>query len=570
MNNKKLWYPAAMVIALSVAVGTVQAKSLEQVGVSDSQAETMKTYGVDVPAKSGLKTLLPSGWNLFIYKNTNLPQSISWSVGDTWISALERFADKNSLAVRLDWSKKAVYVSSPEVAIEARAKLAEIDNAARTPLPTYAPATVTKSVAAPVAAPAAAPALRPIAIAAAAVAAPQVKPSLAAVAPTVSAPAADNRPVNSDLLARALAATAPKPATSTTTTTTTTIVATPVVAAAAATVAPAASIVVMPVVVASSASAVAHSNVASTQANSAMPSTGRPLQTAALPPLPVTMAGVMVTQSRVASPATPAAAPESASDAFVHGNLEDIVRKTAAKLGYQVSWETVSLELNGPVTFLGMDAAEDMRLLQKSLGLRQSPIAIEVYRGSSVIRVTARGPGREPLAIYDTTYSGLVGFGSRSSSPILVATTQASAPALAPASTQLTWIDTVAAANHAPVAALAPLPVPTAAPVRQAAAPTVRIVQVEPKAPVAAPALLSLKISKGDSLSKAIAQFLKTQGWDLKWQVPNDMEADFPFTAEGPSIANVLGQLLPKLGLDTDMYAPSKMVVVRPIDNTAE
>lgn len=552
MNNKKLWYPAAMVIALSVAVGTVQAKSLEQVGVSDSQAETMKTYGVDVPAKSGLKTLLPSGWNLFIYKNTNLPQSISWSVGDTWISALERFADKNSLAVRLDWSKKAVYVSSPEVAIEARAKLAEIDNAARTPLPTYTPAAVAKSAAAPAAPPAAAPALRPIAIAAAAVAAPQGKPSLAPGAPTASAAPAEYRPVSSDLLARALAATAPK-TTTPVSTSNAMVGAAPVVigaAVAAAPVAAAGPIVVLPIVVASSAA-------------------GRSLQTVALPPLPVTMAGNFAAQQRVATSAATAVAPESASDAFVHGNLEDIVRKTAAKLGYQVSWETVSLQLDGPVTFLGMDAAEDMRLLQKSLGLRQSPIAIEVYRGSSVIRVSARGPGREPLAIYDTTYSGLVGFGSRTSTPTLVATTQTSAPALAPASTQSTWIDTVASSNHA-AAPAAPLVVTVAAPARQAAAPAVRIVQVETKAPVAAPSLLSLKISKGDSLSKAIAQFLKTQGWDLKWQVPNDMEADFPFTAEGPTIANVLGQLLPKLGLDTDMYAPSKMVVVRPIDNTAE
>lgn len=293
------------------------------------------------------------------------------------------------------------------------------------------------------------------------------------------------------------------------------------------------------------------------------------MPTVALPPLPLTMDGTPTAQPRGAAVAAQATGPESASDAFVRGNMEDIVRKTASKLGYQVSWETVSLPLDGPVTFLGMDAAEDMRLLQKSLGLRQSPIAIEVYRGSSVIRVTARAPGREPLAIYDTTYSGLVGFGSKTSMPTMVATTQALASAPTPSSAQSTWIDTVTSSNHT-TAPAAPLTVSAAAPAWPAAAPVARIVQAEPKALVAAPSVLTLKIYKGDSLSKAIAQFLKTQGWDLKWQVPNDMEADFPFTAEGPSIANVLGQLLPKLGLDTDMYAPSKMVVVRPIDNTAE
>lgn len=527
MNNKKLWYPAAMVIALSVAASAAQAKSLEQVGTSESRAEPLKTYGVDVAAKSGLKTLLPSGWNLFIYKNTNLPQSISWSVGDTWMSALEKFADKNSLAVRLDWTKKAVYISSPEVAIESRAKLAEINNAARTPLPVYAPAATVLRVAA--AAPTTAAPMRPTVT---------VQPNVT-VQPvkvvTVASPAAraSTEPrMSSDLLARALAATAPKSSVSVPAGTTSVTV--------------------------SSASPVV---ISTTPASPVSYVAVRPA-TAPLPPLPYTMPlpqSNVVVASRVIAPV----ALEPGSDAFVRGNLEDIVRATAAKLGYQVSWETVSLPLNGPVTFLGVDAAEDMRLLQKSLGLRQSPIAIEVYRGSSVIRVSARGPGREPLSVYNTTYSGLVGFGPRPSSSI------AAVAAPLPAVSQTTWIDTVASSSHVP-----PTATPTAAATRPVVIVTdapVRIVQAEIKAPIAvAPSKIVLKIAKGDSLSKAIAQFLKTQGWELKWQVPNDMEAEFPFTAEGTTVAKVLGQLLPGLGLDTDMYAPSKMVVVRPIDNTAE
>ena len=524
MNNKKLWYPAAMVIALSVAVSAAQAKSLEQVGAAESRAEPLKTYGVDVAAKSGLKTLLPSGWNLFIYKNTNLPQSISWSVGDTWMSALEKFADKNALAVRLDWAKKAVYVSSPEVAIESRAKLAEINNAARTPLPAYSPAATVVRVAA---APAVSAPSRPSVI---------VQPARVVAIPAPTVTVSPEPRMSSDLLARALAATAPK---------------------AVVTVPPGTTTVTV-----GGGTPVAISTTPTTPTHGAVPYvTARPSAAAALPPLPYTMP--MQQPSAVVHRAAAPAAPEPASDAFVRGNLEDIVRATAAKLGYQVSWETVSLPLNGPVTFLGVDAAEDMRLLQKSLGLRQSPIAIEVYRGSSVIRVSARGPGREPLSVYDTTYSGLVGFGPKASASI------AAVSAPTPAVAQSTWIDSVAAPRY--VAQPVAQPAPTVRPIVVVANTPVAVIQAAPIAPaVMAPSKIVLRIAKGDSLSKAIAQFLKTQGWELKWQVPNDMEAEFPFTAEGATVAKVLGQLLPGLGLDTDMYAPSKMVVVRPIDNTAE
>jgi hypothetical protein len=528
MNNKKLWYPAAMVIALSVAAGVAQAKSLEQVGVADSQTEPLKNYGVDVSAKSGLKSLMPPGWNLFIYKDTSLPASISWTVGDTWVGALEKFADKNSLAVRMDWSKKAVYLSSPEVAIESRAKMAEIENAARTPLPSYAPATVLAKSALVGAKPdtPALPAKLPeMAKAQVALATSAVAPLKPAVEPVV----VPRTP--SDVLARALAATAPIAEQR------------PQAAPAPTPALPASELpFALPTVVAGAASPRAI--------------TGSPAV-----PFEQTPASVLP----YLSPA-PLAVAEPASDAFVRGNMEDIVRKTAAKLGYQVSWETITLPLNGPVTFLGVDAAEDMRLLQKSLGLRQSPIAIEVYRGSGVIRVTASSSNKEPLAVYDSTYSGLIGYGLKSST---VSTVR---EPVAQAGGNTAWVDGPSS-HTTPVSPAMPkvstMPaMSTVSAMTPVAVPPVATVEA-PKAPV--PSLMRLQVARGESLSKAVSEFLKTQGWELKWQVPNDMEADFPFSAEGSSIAQVLGELLPKLGLDTDMYAPSKMVVVRPINhNTAE
>jgi hypothetical protein len=509
MNKKKLWYPAAMVIALSVAFSAAQAKSLEQVGAAEGQAEPLKTYGVDVAAKTGLKALLPSGWNLFIYKNTSLPQNISWTVTDTWITALDKFAGSNNLAVRLDWSKKAVYISSPEVAMEARAKLAEIDNAARTPLPAYAPAAKVAAAAQP-------PVATPPVIAAALSAAPQYRPVTPTTAPITPAPAAapvtasSEVRVPADVLARALAATAPR---------------------------------------AEPAKPLAPATVPAMPAVSALP---------ALPPLPPPGAS-----SPALSPAPQAVAsaqqPATSSDAFVRGNMEDIVRKTAAKLGYLVSWETIALPLDGPVTFLGVDAAEDMRLLQKSLGNRQSPISVEVYRGSELIRITPNAPGKEPVAVYSSSFSGLIGYGQKNSSAALAAASSSTGAAQG-----RPLASTAAVPPPARTSVVAPPSIPGAA-----VAQTAPVVKAAP-AIAPAPAIMTLKIAKGESLSKTIAQFLKVQGWEMKWQVPNDMEAGFQFTAEGTTIAQVLGKLLPKLGLDTDVYGPSKMVVIRVIDNSAD
>lgn len=519
MNNKKLWYPAAMVIALSVAFGTAQAKSLEQVGASEGHSELLKTYGVDVSAKAGLKTLLPAGWNLFIYKNTSLPQTISWMVGDTWIGALEHFADRNELAVRVDWLKKAVYVSSPEVALEARARVSAADNIARTPLPAYTPAAPVASATIPTATATPNAALTPQ---------PQARVAPETQVAKASAPAAESR-VSSELLARALAATAPASSA------TPVVQQTPILVSANASSAPLAAkpVQALPVLAAVAAPAQAPLAAQPVAPQSALPA-------------------VVPYYAPLATPAlVTVAAPVPASDAFVRGNMEDMVRKTASKLGYKVSWETVSLPVTGPVTFLGVDAAEDMRLLQQSLGSRQSPIAIEVYRGSSVIRVTASAQGREPLAVYSTTYSGLVGFGPKG------------AATLEPLQSGV--VESIMQARPSTVTSATAVFAPHVSTAELATATTPPMPQAVPATPT-----FSLSIAKGDSLSKAITQFLKAQGWEMKWQVPTDLEADYPFEATGPSIAYVLNALLPKLGLDTDMYTPSKMVVVRPIDNTAE
>lgn len=577
MNNKKLWYPAALALALSVAFGAAQASAIEQTGTPGSAAP-LGTYGVDVSTKAGLKNLLPAGWNLYIYKSTPLPSTISWTVQDTWLTALDRFASNNSLAVRVDWSAKALYVSTPEVAQQERAKLAELEAPTKTPLPVYS----------------AAPAAQPTPV--------NAKPAIAAV---TAAPVAQAKPaagpaepaisrVSPELLARALARTAANaPAAAPVATPTVTAAPAPAVVAKsdAAPVAvgsapispaaepasagrmhvvggPAAAPALSPLSPSGQPTLAPRQLVALTApANPARQPSVLPAQQAA--PAPVQMAAptrpapvmapVASAPAPFLQPAAPVAAqpsprrappaqPEApAGQAYAHGNMEDIVRSSAAKHGYQVTWETISLPLTGPVTFLGVDPAEDMKLLQKSLGNRQSPIAVEVYRGSNLIRVTANNGSREPLAVYDSSYSGVLSYGTRPA---------AAAPRVS-----------VMPAQTAPVVQASPVSAP--APVAQVDV-TVRAPEAAPAPVATAPAELKLRIEKGESLSKALSAFLAAQKWELRWQVPSDMEADFPVDLSGTDVKQVLKSLLPKLGLDTDMYAPSRVVVIRPLDNTAE
>lgn len=548
MNNKKLWYPAAMVIALSVAFGTAHAKSLEQSGAPTSPVEALGNYGVDVAAKAGLKSLIPSGWNLFIYKNTDLPSTISWTVQDTWLTALERFGTENALAIRVDWNKQAIYVSSLEVALQQKAKLAELDKASATPLPAYSVSTTAPvQTAAPVAAasPAvAAPSVEPPAVvepAKATAASPYSRPVASRATAPVSAEgqkpqagdafasaAQGQSRVSPDLLARALAKTA---AATSAGSAPSVMPSAPVAGPAAPSVAPAATApVVIPVATTPAA------------APSALPVAANPIAPQVTAPLPLLQKET------------------SASDAFAHGNMEDIVRKTASKHGFHVSWETISLPMTGPVTFLGADPAEDMRLLQKSLGMRYSPIAIEVYRGSSLIRITANNQARDPLAVYDSSYSGIISYGVR--------TTDVPAASRAPAAGASAVAQNTASPAPSAPAATINTKTPSVA-VVESAAPAPVVAKAEP-APAPVAATMTLTVEKGENLSKAVERFLKSQNWELRWQVAGDLESDTLVEVTDTSVAAVLKAVLPKLGLDTDLYAPSRMAVIRPIDVTAD
>ena len=126
-----------LALALSGPLSSVHAQSLTQIGSPEAAAPQLKTYGADVPIKSGLKSLAPSGWEVMVHRSAELPETISWRPEDTWVSALASFSDNNNLSLKIDWAKKIIFIRSRAAALEEGAREKEIVNAATTPLPSY-------------------------------------------------------------------------------------------------------------------------------------------------------------------------------------------------------------------------------------------------------------------------------------------------------------------------------------------------------------------------------------------------------------------------------------------------
>jgi hypothetical protein len=108
---------------------------LEHRGAPTPEVNIMNTYGVGVATKTGLKTVVPAGWPLYVHRSVTLPETMSWKVGDNWVKVLSEFAAQNKIAVLIDWEKKSVYLRSPEIANEEKITRQEIAAQSTTPLP---------------------------------------------------------------------------------------------------------------------------------------------------------------------------------------------------------------------------------------------------------------------------------------------------------------------------------------------------------------------------------------------------------------------------------------------------
>lgn len=487
--------PRLLAVAVLAVISSSAFASVDSAGTPDLAVPVLRTYGVDVPTRAGLKTIVPQGWTLLIHKSATLPGTMSWKPNDPWTTVLNDLAARNNLAVRMDWAAKTVTVMSPEVAAQQKEKETEIIQAAKTPLPSLAPEVAKPVTIATATAPAAATTQA------------GVPPIIKASTPAASSAVVATQPVQKAPLVDQLAS---------------------LKQMAAATPSP----------VASAPKPVAPANQA--QLNPQAPQQTQPL--VVNPPVPQASAVAAALSAQSVLPRNVAASQ-------VGGSMKDLLSQVATRYGYVLSWEAPDVEIPGAVTLLGVDIGEDAKLLQKAIGLTTTPVSIQVFRSSSVIRVLPRSRSTEAVAILESPYNGpVVPYVSRASAPAPTYAVNMRSPALVPAAEPL-HVATVSVATEPSTAAVTPRYQPVA---------DTHVV----------PASVKLTVLKGDSLANSLKTFFLSQGWDLQWKVSSDLQADYPVSIEGADGKEVMKKLLPHLGLIADFYNTSKTVVIRSSDSS--
>lgn len=131
-------------IFFSIISFSSTAALLDNLGTPDTKPAVLKTYGVDVAARVGLKAILPPGWTLLLHKEVTLPDTVTWKLGDPWVKAIAEIAVINNIAILIDWDKRQVRFREENIALDEREQRAAITTAAVTPLPDFGTATKSK------------------------------------------------------------------------------------------------------------------------------------------------------------------------------------------------------------------------------------------------------------------------------------------------------------------------------------------------------------------------------------------------------------------------------------------
>lgn len=479
-------------LALSFCAQGSFAALVENKGTPEQNVATMTSYGVDVPTRTALKTVVPAGWQLFVHRTATLPETLSWKIGEAWPNVLAELAEKHQVAALIDWDSRTVMLRPPALAMEESAKRVEIAQAATTPLPRFMPAAAESVQPSAATAPAQAPVE--------AVAAPVAAPS-AFVEPS-PAPAPAPVPVADPVRA---AAPAPTPQVD--------------VSAAAPVVRPA----------------------------EPAPAVAVPAQPVAMPlPTVPEPSPVAHTPQGVAEPVA-VAAPAPVSDEFRYTEaaaahqpgVRAVAQAIANRFGMRLVYMAEDFKLKGPVTLLAESAEQDARLLERAIGVF-SPVVIEVARSDGALRVYPKNLTAAQAALLMAANAPATLIAQPGEPVPAVVSVQpvvaTSAPAEQPA------VSTVVAVDAPAALPVAPNPVPA----------------------VSAP--LVLRIAENSPLEDALFKFARDNGYTFEWKVAGGFESSGVLTYEGRSMAEVLGQVVPKLGLSADIYTRDKHIVVRAAD----
>lgn len=126
----------ALLLPAGAAVGR-STSALQQIGPAPAQVAALTHYGLAVPSRTGLRSLVPAGWKTFVHQSATLPPTLSWSPGQAWTAVLENMGREHNLSVLVDWDAQTVLIRTPQVAAEESVTRKDIKQAAVTPLPKF-------------------------------------------------------------------------------------------------------------------------------------------------------------------------------------------------------------------------------------------------------------------------------------------------------------------------------------------------------------------------------------------------------------------------------------------------
>lgn len=231
----------------------------------------------------------------------------------------------------------------------------------------------------------------------------------------------------------------------------------------------------------------------------------------------------------------------SSTPEFVYTHPVAVNRPSAKKIAqsiafkYQVRlvWAAPDYQLRGPVTLLANSPEQDVQLLQRAMGL-YAPVVVEYFPTEKVIRALSKS----------VIQQGAQAVAAAAEAQYLSQATEASAP----------------------VSTAAPSSDPQQAGGVQAVLNEIAPVFNALKSPQAQPdtgTQLTLTVGVGEPLEHALTRFARQQGFTLDWQVSGGFEANRQLQYQGSTIASVLSEVLPPLGISADIYTRDKHIVVR-------
>lgn len=209
----------------------------------------------------------------------------------------------------------------------------------------------------------------------------------------------------------------------------------------------------------------------------------------------------------------------------------------AHKYGYRLVWLSSGFKLDNPVTLLAASVAQDVALLQKAMGV-YSPVVLEIDENKKTLLAVDRA---------------LTGVSKVQPQVLQVKTMQVLQPPDVPAPVirpvqaepavekqEATQLDTKEVSKSVDTK---PLPESSAS-------------QEAPK--------LALAMHKGESLEEAISKFASSLGYTLEWRIKGGFESNRDIAFTGTTMAQILTQVLPPLGVSADIYTQNKHLIIRP------